>query len=352
MTEGFSWLALVRVCCLLLALVPPAHAQEISHDAARTYFDRGLALVDDEKFEEAAVQFEHAYALKPHASVLYNVAKAHAAARNCALAARAFERYLETAGDISPERRREVLSALARTSACLATLDIVTTPEHAEVRLDGRPIRPGEQQLDPGRHLVAISAVGHAPLEQEVSLSAGQKLRLALSLEALAPATELVVSAPPVALAPVAALGAVTHLPEPPQLMRREKREVAPPPDNRRALAAATTAGVGLLLAGVTVGLVVDNAARYKRWQVEQDELDLAWREQSAGAREGQAQNDSRANRIKLQDQIATGVGVASAACVVASLVIWFVRDEPPKDLRAAARVTAGSSRFDLALSF
>jgi tetratricopeptide (TPR) repeat protein len=137
---------LLLLCCLGAALPRVASAQEPSAPAAEdpkvaahAHFDEGLAASNDQRFGEAAVEFEKAYALWPDFRVLYNIGKVRMALGRFAEGVDAFEAYLEKGGDeIAPERKQEVRDAIAAQQAHLATVTVRASPDGAEIRVDGK----------------------------------------------------------------------------------------------------------------------------------------------------------------------------------------------------------------------
>jgi len=81
------------LCVLLvLALAQPALAD--SKADARRYFQRGMTLIDQGKYEAGIAQLQKAYDVRPHPNVLFNIAQAYASAGKLRDAVRYFDRYL------------------------------------------------------------------------------------------------------------------------------------------------------------------------------------------------------------------------------------------------------------------
>lgn len=89
--------------------------------------------------------------------------------------------------DLRPGQRAELDVRLEALPA-VARLRVVTTPEGAEVAVDGRPRGVGvvAMELDPGAHLVEASASSHQGARRAVTLEPGQTLQLDLQLARLA----------------------------------------------------------------------------------------------------------------------------------------------------------------------
>lgn len=88
---------LLRVSVLLAALiVAPALARADTRADARRYFQQGMALIDQGKHLEGIELLQRAYVIRPHPSVLFNIARAYASAGTIDRALEYFERYLDT----------------------------------------------------------------------------------------------------------------------------------------------------------------------------------------------------------------------------------------------------------------
>lgn len=77
---------------LLLGLATPAHAD--TRADARRYFQQGMALIEQGKHSEGIDLLKKAYEIRPHPSVLFNIARAYAGAGRVEPAIEYFERYL------------------------------------------------------------------------------------------------------------------------------------------------------------------------------------------------------------------------------------------------------------------
>lgn len=334
----------VALCLVALAHGRAALAQEQRQGDAKAHFERGLALADAGRFEDASVEFESAYDLSPRPTVLYNIGMAQAAARRPSLALQAFSRYLQLSGpELEQHRKDDVVAQIETLRAQLATIDVSSVPPTGEIHVDGRPVQdPHAVLVDPGSHIVVGSAPGYADASRSLAVRSGESRRVDLVLQAL--------PQPP---------NASASLTQP--VLRPPQRSVAPAVEprvdvdrgrrSRRVWWAASTAIGGALLAGATTALVVNNQARYSRWTQEQAKLDQQWLNAGPGAgpKQGQTENDQRATRIKLQDEVSVGLGVASGACLIAAAVVWFAVGEQPE---SSPRIALMPRRNGAELSF
>src|SRR5262245_61199389 len=98
--------SVASVALAVLLASTAAFADDDPHSAAREHFARGVELVDEGAFEQAAHEFQRAYDLEPNAAVLYNMGQAFAAAGRPVEAVSALARYLEAGGAAIPSTRR------------------------------------------------------------------------------------------------------------------------------------------------------------------------------------------------------------------------------------------------------
>lgn len=330
-----SWRRLSGWCALAMSallLCNQARAQETTSQAeARAHFDRGLELVDAKRFEEAAAAFQRAQSLRPHAAVLYNLGMAQAAARQPAAALLTFEAY-QTSPEASQDyrRARAVRAHIESLQSKVGKLRLELVPNDASVRIDGRitsTVAP--QRLDPGSHSLSISAPGYLTTERDIVIGEGEEKVLSIELERDEAAAAA--GGSPRVAAPVAA--------NRPSVQLRPRsvsagRSVLRHEPSRAVLASGRTSwmlptlsGTGALLAGATVGVVLDNNARHSEWRSEDRAIAEALRapQPDDGLSERRRANDTRAERIKLQDEIAVGLGVASAITLLAAAAWWIL---------------------------
>lgn len=90
--------ALFGALAVLLAVAParPAHAQRSDRAAAKKKLAHGLELYRDEDYDAAAAEFADAYQLSERPDILFAWAQAARMAGRCQLAAKLYERFIET----------------------------------------------------------------------------------------------------------------------------------------------------------------------------------------------------------------------------------------------------------------
>lgn len=168
---------------LLLALLlctPLAYGQvsgAAGNALARAHFNDGMARAARGDMQAALVEFEAAYTLQPHYSVLYNIGQAQVALGRPADAVRTFERYLLEGGDhLSQQRRDEVQALLLETRAKLGSIKIAVDDQDTRVWLDGveldRKSLAKPIPLATGKHSLLSSTRSGPPTVREVTVSA------------------------------------------------------------------------------------------------------------------------------------------------------------------------------------
>ncbi len=164
-------------------------ANDDAKAAAREHFQKGLAAYEDQRFAEAADEFETAYKLSPAFKLLYNIGQVDVALGRSVEAVDAFDRYLKQgAGAIPTARKREVEDEIRKQRERIGTVVVRTSPEGAEVRIDGvlvgrtplaRPV-----SVNAGRHTVEALLSGHAALTREIDIAGKGSHALEMALQA------------------------------------------------------------------------------------------------------------------------------------------------------------------------
>jgi len=154
---------------------------------ARTAFQEGVRQFAEQHFAEALEAFRRAYRIRPHPSVLVNIANCHVSLEQPQQAVTLFERYLaDPSTNITPAQRSEIEQALESARRRLATVTLHIVPAGAEVFLDGdlvgsaplrRPLQTG-----PGPHVFEARLAGVGTQQYQARLAAGGQLTITLDL--------------------------------------------------------------------------------------------------------------------------------------------------------------------------
>lgn len=182
-------LALLLLCSPLRASI--AWAQSDPKAEAHEHYEKGLAAFDDERFQDAADEFETAYRISPAFAVLYNIGRVNMALGRSVEAVQAFEKYLgQGAAAIPSDRRKEVTAEIERQRARIGTLTIRTVPASVDLRVDGKLI--GKTPLaapvlvSAGMHTIEALVPGYTPQVRELNVEAMARIELELRLDPVA----------------------------------------------------------------------------------------------------------------------------------------------------------------------
>jgi hypothetical protein len=154
---------------------------------AKHHFQEGIQSAQNGDLPRALKEFEAAYAVQPHFTVLYNIGQAHSALGHAVEAVAAFERYLAQGGEQVQAPRREEVRALITTNRQRVGLLRILTDSAARGRiwLDGSEV--GEESvarplpLTEGSHSLLYVEEGCSPVAQAHIVPAGKTVDVRLS---------------------------------------------------------------------------------------------------------------------------------------------------------------------------
>ncbi|MFO0645963.1 MAG: PEGA domain-containing protein [Polyangiales bacterium] len=178
------------VCALTAALVlsaarvgaqtsPPANE-------ARAAYEQGVASLEAQRFQEAALSLERSYALRPVPIALYNLALAYRGLGRYRDAIGLFDRYLQSPGEgADPERIAAIRVERDDLLRALVHLSISVRPAGATLSVDGRaPITaPDTLELDPGVHVLEWSAPLHRTRRDTITATPGSSPPIEVALD-------------------------------------------------------------------------------------------------------------------------------------------------------------------------
>ncbi|MBK8695992.1 MAG: PEGA domain-containing protein [Deltaproteobacteria bacterium] len=167
-----------------LSHTPSAAAQT---NEARVAFQSGVQAYAAQHYAEALESFRTAYRIRPHPSVLVNIANCYVALNRPQDAISTFERFLnDPTVSPSPQQRTEIETALAEARRHLATINVLVFPPGAEVYLDGdlvgtaplrRPLQTG-----PGPHVIEARQPGGGTVQHQARVEGGGTVTLTLDI--------------------------------------------------------------------------------------------------------------------------------------------------------------------------
>jgi tetratricopeptide (TPR) repeat protein len=183
----------VIALALVLTFVAQSSARENPKAAARVHFEKGVAAFNDRRYADAAEAFNTAYRLSPAYVVLYNIGQVNVALGNSVAAVDAFEAYLKQgASSISEERQKEVQAEVEEQRGRIGTVFIISHPEDADVRVDGRLVGTtplsGPLRLNAGHHTIEAIRADRAPQIRELEIAGKALITLEFAFETASPA--------------------------------------------------------------------------------------------------------------------------------------------------------------------
>lgn len=140
----------------------------------------GVKLFNDGNFGAAIAEFEAAYAERPRASPLVNLALCHKSLFQYPKAIAALERALEHHSDtMEPEDRAAAETAIREMKALLGYIRVEVAPPHAVLYVDDDALPPGAKDkpiaLGPGKHRFEARAEGYESAEEVVTVTSADR---------------------------------------------------------------------------------------------------------------------------------------------------------------------------------
>lgn len=195
----------------LLVLAPRLGVADEPVQSASQLFEQGLELIEQEKYQEAAIAFRTAYDLAPNYKVLYNVGEAERLVGHHAKALEAYTRYLDEGGEeIDAERAAYVREVIAELRWKVGSIQVECPVDGAVVLIDGRPRGhtqlPSAIAVDVGTHEVAVVADGEELHRETVEVVGEQEALVVVVIEQppVEPAPPVPVAAPSASAEPTA----------------------------------------------------------------------------------------------------------------------------------------------------
>lgn len=166
-----------------------ASAQEDHKARAAAHFTRGVELAKAANYQDALLEFQRAYELTPHYSVLYNIGQAYIGLGKPVPAIDALKRYLAEGGaQIGIDRRRAVEAEIVKQFAQTGSVAVEVNLPGASILVDGELV--GRSPLaEPvrvplGEHRISARLESGEESEQRVTIASEQSLSVKLELRA------------------------------------------------------------------------------------------------------------------------------------------------------------------------
>lgn len=162
------------------ATPPAAPPADAAQSKAKEHYTNGKALYEKGNYADAMVEFQTAYDLKPHPSVLKSVGECKVQIGDIPGAIVIFEKYLE---DPAATKKDEVQAKIVEIKAMMAKVDLSSIPTGAGITVDGAitdKVTPMTLELTPGEHTIVLNTEGYEPLEKPLTLAKGEKKQIAV----------------------------------------------------------------------------------------------------------------------------------------------------------------------------
>ena len=172
---------------------PPPKAEpdpiEAKKADARTHFERGLSLFDEEAWDAALVEFARSRAIFPTRAATKNAAICLRRLHRFDEALDMFDALLREFPNLPPADKTLVEREVSELRSRVGTIDIQLTEPGASIVIDGRDRgttpTTGPLRVSVGSHVVRVFKKGFSPFEQRVDVSGAQNVPLDVKLTAL-----------------------------------------------------------------------------------------------------------------------------------------------------------------------
>jgi hypothetical protein len=174
------------------AAKPAASAPDETAKAARKAFEGGLKAFKAGRFAEALASFDKAYALKPHPTVRFNIAKCAEQLGEVPRALREYRTYLtEVPEPADAETIARAITSLERKlqQKGLQQLMVSADPTDATITVDDAALghSPAFVELSPGLHRLRVEREGLEPVNKSFTMPGAKSFELSFVLQPLAP---------------------------------------------------------------------------------------------------------------------------------------------------------------------
>ncbi len=181
---------------------PPADpAQTLRQNEARGHFQRGGQFYEESDWAHAIEEFRAAYDLWTNPVILFNLAQAYRRDGQLSQAIETFNRYLETAPNITREQRAEVEESVREIQETRAVITFEVEPSGATIRLNGRelgtaPLARNAEVL-PGDYRVHVELANHEARDETFTVRAHEQRLVNVRLRPVDQNARLVVNVSP-----------------------------------------------------------------------------------------------------------------------------------------------------------
>jgi hypothetical protein len=208
---------LICAACFALGLASPGIAiaeDDGTVEMARQRFREGVNFYDQRQWEKARLAFLQAYALKPHPSILMNLAQSELRGARPADAAGHFTEYLRGNSEASEAEKQEAELGLAAAKSKVGEVTVTVDVPGSQISVDGeeKGVAPlnGPLYMAPGAHTVEAKS-NDRRASKTVNANAGVAITTSLSLRGAAASAAPAAAAAAAGAAPAAAAPPEEH---------------------------------------------------------------------------------------------------------------------------------------------
>ncbi len=150
-------------------------------DRARELFLQGVEQFEASDLDAAIASFSEAMSLHDAPTIRYNLASAHADKRNFVIAYQHVVA-LQERDDLEADLRRDVNRLERRIRGRVGRIDLRSSAEIDEVRLDGATAEPGLLIVEPGSHVLEGFRNGSVAVRREVEVARRERVTVDLAV--------------------------------------------------------------------------------------------------------------------------------------------------------------------------
>ena len=172
-----SWAVALIIFWSLPALSSDREPTPEEKEEAARAFQAGQALSQKGEYLQAAAEFERAYRLHSHPSVLGNIGQCYNAVGDYPRAVEAFRKYFESPNPDAPEFNKEAAEILRKLEPKVGSLNVRCRSQGCFVTVDNesRGMAPIDVVLLPGEHNVEVENIDEKTEEHfQVTVHAGR----------------------------------------------------------------------------------------------------------------------------------------------------------------------------------
>lgn len=171
-----------------VAFAQPAPPPDDGKVDAKSLMLSGVRLLDAKDYLGALAVFKDAYRRFPSAKILLNIGTTLNLLDRKADAANAYQRYLDSP-DADPEKRSDVVAAIADIDKAVGRLEITVTPADAELQVNDGEWRPAAAsklvRVSPGPFTVRARHAKYGPEAKSAQIVSGDRAAILITMTAL-----------------------------------------------------------------------------------------------------------------------------------------------------------------------